>query len=434
MSHLETSNIGVSGGDIKAESTTLFDSITPKSLSSLSHISQSTPLSLDLMSIQDSAFKSHIDTQDSCISHSSQPRYSNFHLRDIFGNYHRFFRPYTHTTQECIVRILPHAYCYTNDEIIFTKSKKSLISHTSWRIHPFSPPSPKSWRIKNIYKILQLCKRWLKFYIKALFAKRYTKVALLTRQVQDCYGHFIYEFMAGYYQLKLAQKQDSSIEVDYYILPLNLPFQRQMYEILGIPESKIIPSYPNQLICADMLIVPTLLADYEILEYRKYTHFGGFIAPLIFNDMYQYLLPSYLQPKPNPTRKIFLIRPRDSNRNIENISEVEAIFQSFGYEIILPDMLSLKQQILLFASSNTIASMHGSGLDNVIFANKGIKVFEIFSQYYHDKSPQTKALARGCKYFYMVGYTSDISMHPQQESVYIPIDKLKIALRIIEVS
>ena len=47
-----------------------------------------------------------------------------FIFRDIFGKLSRFFRAYTHHTLECKVRILPYAYAYTHQEIVFTRSKK----------------------------------------------------------------------------------------------------------------------------------------------------------------------------------------------------------------------------------------------------------------------------------------------------------------------
>lgn len=131
-------------------------------------------------------------------------------------------------------------------------------------------------------------------------------------------------------------------------------------------------------------------------------------------------------------KKIFLTRPKDSNRNIDNLTEIETLLEQFGYKIVLPDNLSLKEQIELFSSVTHIVSMHGAGLYNVFFSTKDTKIFEIFPQYYHNTSTQYIALARGCKYSYMVGETHDTSMHPQQENVYINPEKLKLALQIFE--
>ena len=82
----------------------------------------------------------------------------------------------------------------------------------------------------------------------------------------------------------------------------------------------------------------------------------------------------------------------------------------------------------LFSQAKIIASVHGAGLTNLLFAAKGIKIFEIFPQYYHDNGPQLLALMRECRYSYMIGRTEDTSMHPQQEHVFIDTDELKLAL------
>ena len=348
---------------------------------------------------------------------------------DCFGNVHHFFRPYAHKTLECKVRILPFGYCYSDDEIVWTKSKRALLSHTSLRAHPLAPASKADSHLKRLITTLRNAKKWLKFYCSALFCKpRNAKIALLYRYVGDHYGHFIKETMAGYYQLQLA-----NIEPDFYILPLNTTFQKQMYALLGIPEEKIIPTHSHTLICAKQLILPTLIADYEMVEYRKHAHSRSFILPPFIYTMYDPIIARLLKiahtnPHSPLPKKIFLARPKDSNRNIINHAAVEKVFQDFGYEIVVSDTLSLEQQIILFASASAVASMHGAGLDNTIFAKEGTKVFEIFPKYYHDGAEQIIALARQCKYDYIVGETSDLSPHPQQENVYINPNKLAQAL------
>lgn len=117
-------------------------------------------------------------------------------------------------------------------------------------------------------------------------------MALLSRQVEDNYGHFLHEVIAGFHQLKLI-----NLTPDFYILPLNTPFQKQMYDLLGIPLKNIIPSSPNTLIQVRQLIIPTLMADYEFVEYRKHSHTCTFAQPLFSYFMYDYLLPQTSQKK-----------------------------------------------------------------------------------------------------------------------------------------
>ena len=275
---------------------------------------------------------------------------------------------------------------------------------------------------------MRLSKNWLKLFYAPFYARKIIKlsgsVALLTRDVGDNYGHFINEVMMGLYQIRLSKKK-----VDFYILPQNYSFQKELAKILGINESQIIPATKSHLIFAQELIIPTLLNEYEIVEYRKYTHFRIFYQPSLVKHLYAEILS---QSSILPTRKIFFTRPKDSNRNIINNDEVEAIFKELGFEIILPDSLSIQKQIELMQECKILAGMHGSSLINSIFLNKHATLFELFSEYYHDNCPHYIALAKGCKYFYMIGKTPDTSMHPQQENTYIEPNTLRKALENIK--
>ncbi len=220
----------------------------------------------------------------------------------------------------------------------------------------------------------------------------------------------------------------SKIEIDYFIFPQKLSFQRELAKIFGI-ENKIIPSEQNSCLQAKNLILPTLFTDYEIVEYRGILHYRHIYYFNFLNTLYS----DYIhQNTNNPIRKIFLKRPENSNRNFSNAKEVEAIFQEFGFEIILPDSMSLKDQIELFSQTLCLASLHGSGLDNVLFMHKETFVFEIFSESYFDASPQSKALIKKCHYFYLIGETQDTSTHPQFENTYLNPERLKEALKILD--
>lgn len=294
-------------------------------------------------------------------------------------------------------------------------------------MHPLELPKNLS-TLKTFIKALKLSKKWFKLFLLPLYTGKIIRLngsaALLTRDVGDNYGHFIVEVMMGLYQIQLSKKKP-----DFYILPQNHSFQKELVKLLGISESQIIPADKNKLVFAKELIIPTLLNDYEIIEYRKHTHFRILSQPRILRELYTEILS---HSSGSPSRKIFFARPKNSNRNITNASEVEAVFEEFGFEIILPDSLSIKKKIQLLQETKILAGMHGAGIINSIFLNKQATLFELFSEYYHDNIPQYTALARGCKYFYMVGKTSDTSMHPQQENTYINPDTLRKALEIIK--
>ncbi|MDL0081137.1 glycosyltransferase family 61 protein [Helicobacter sp. XJK30-2] len=379
------------------------------------------------ISLESTFSQSH--SSSSTILESQTPKpYSNFHFQDIFGNFHRFFRPYTYRFRALFVRVYPQGYCYSDDsEIVITKSHKAIISQTSYPTHAFALPKGASLARKILESIKQ-CKLWARFYYQRLFKLHRVNGSLALLHQATNYYHFLSESIAA-----LEQIRRSGLEPDYYLLAQDMPYQRQMWQILQIPESKILPLSPSRLIQAKSLIVPTLIANFESVEWRDGILLSRTLAlPMLLQQFYKNfakLLPPQESPK---KRKIFLTRPSGSNRHLENTKEVESIFTAFGYEIILPDDLSLVEQACMARESSIIASMHGAGLSNAFFMQEGAVVFEIFPQYYHYSCPQFCALLMGCRYFYMVAQTTDTTPHPQQESAYVCPKELQKALQKLE--
>lgn len=359
--------------------------------------------------------------------------YNNFHFQDIFGNFHRFFRPYTYRFRELKLRIYPNAYCYSdNSEILITKSYRAIISQTSYPTHAFALPRNAS-KARKILESLKQCKLWARFCYERLFKLHRVNGSLALLHQSTNYYHFLAESIGALEQIRQIQLQSDACQIDYYLLDTSMPYQREMWHLLGIPESKILPLRPHRLIQASQIIIPTFMANFEHVEYRDGILWSRALAlPMLLQQFYKNfakLLPPQESPK---KRKIFLTRPSGSNRHLENTKEVESIFTAFGYEIILPDDLSLVEQACMARESSIIASLHGAGLSNAFFMQEGAVVFEIFSGHYHDPGPQFCALLMGCRYFYMVATTTDTSAHPQQESAYVCPHLLQKALQKLE--
>lgn len=308
--------------------------------------------------------------------------------------------------------------------------------------------------------IAKQLKKWAQFYAQKP-QKLDARIAILHQSTN--YFHFLSESIAALAQVR-AFARENNVEIDFYTMDSSVPFQAQMWEILGIPKEKILPPHPRKLYQAKALIIPTLTANTETVEYRSRILWSrAFALPFILRDFYSDFAARIAQDSrnldsrdssdsdshdlqdskqdsrdsqdsrtSNPTRKIFLTRPKSSNRNFENLSEIEGIFRDFGYEIILPDALSLINQARLCHEAKILASMHGAGLANAFFMQKGACVFELFSAHYFDPGAQSVALLMHLRYFYAVGRTKNLDAHPQQESAYFAPEALKTALARIE--
>lgn len=75
--------------------------------------------------------------------------------------------------------------------------------------------------------------------------------------------------------------------------------------------------------------------------------------------------------------KIFVTRK--GRRRFDNQEELEQIAREKGYEVVETEGMSVSDQIRLYQSARVIASNHGAGLTNILFASRGAKVVELFS-------------------------------------------------------
>lgn len=353
---------------------------------------------------------------------------SNYNLRDIFGNYHRFFKPYSHKTIPLYLRTLDNGYCYNYDEIIFTKNKKIVAEHTSLRIHPMLPQESDGSRIKKIYYKLKSMKSYLKFYLHTFRAKKINgSVLLLSRNgLEKNYGHFLIETMINYHLAKNAIKN-----IDYIILDTSLKFQQEIIELLKIPKEKLISVKDRYLIQAEKLLVPTILADWEYIDLRHYLHYGAIGTSSKITNFYRENKEICNFSK-KPSLKLFISRKNAQFRYIENNDNVEKIFKDNGFQIIDDKAIPLKELINLSNQSIVIAGIHGAGLTNIIFAPKNSHIFVLETEYFHDNYFVTLASSLNINYHYMIGETKDTSVHPRIENAYFNENKLKEALKILD--
>lgn len=81
------------------------------------------------------------------------------------------------------------------------------------------------------------------------------------------------------------------------------------------------------------------------------------------------------------TRRLYVSR-RDAGSKgdwITNEAEVEALFRSRGFEILVMSECPLEEQVRLFREAAVVAGLSGAGLTDIVFASPGIHVIVILS-------------------------------------------------------
>jgi hypothetical protein len=116
-----------------------------------------------------------------------------------------------------------------------------------------------------------------------------------------------------------------------------------------------------------------------------------------------WLRERFVRQVPRPRLRIYLTR-REHARKVTNEDEVVALLRPLGFEVVDPGMLSLDEQIAMFADAEVVVAPHGGALTNVVFGQAAV-VIEIFDPDYIN--PCYYALADRCdhEYWYVVGQT-----------------------------
>ena len=76
-----------------------------------------------------------------------------------------------------------------------------------------------------------------------------------------------------------------------------------------------------------------------------------------------------------PHRKIFVLRPNAVTRRIENSDEL--LLNLKGWETVVLENMSIKEQMKPFAESTHVLAAHGAGLINLLWCQPGTKVIEV---------------------------------------------------------
>lgn len=79
----------------------------------------------------------------------------------------------------------------------------------------------------------------------------------------------------------------------------------------------------------------------------------------------------------NGGRRLFVDRAVARGRTPTNRSEIVAFLQARGFEVIDPEALSPRQQVVRFARASTIVGIMGAAMTNVVFSPPGSRILDI---------------------------------------------------------
>ncbi len=227
------------------------------------------------------------------------------------------------------------------------------------------------------------------------------------------YFHWITECLPRLFIMKDKIKEYT------LLLPNDLSeYQKKTLEPFNLEKTAHIQS--NELNYIPNLIMPSHLA-------RSGNYYNKVIA-----DFSEFMTNHFGRNSANSSskRKIYISRKKAPRRKIINEEEVERLFKNYGFECICMEDYCFEEQVLLCSECETIASMHGAGLTNMLFMPKGGKILEfrhsddtIRNCYF------TLASELSHSYYYLICHKDNEEETPTTANAIINISKLESVLK-----
>lgn len=188
-------------------------------------------------------------------------------------------------------------------------------------------------------------------------------VAVLASPGANNFHHWLYDNIP---RLHLIAEAGLLKEIDFFLLDYqNLPFQNEVLKILGIPVEKILNCNGNWTfhIKAKTLVVPSLPSRL------------GVISDWTINYLRKLVLPSIQEN--TGSKRIYVSRKKAPTRKIINETALLSFLFQHGFIEYFAEDNSLADTAKLFSEASFVVGVHGSGLSNLVFASKGVKVIDI---------------------------------------------------------
>ena len=210
---------------------------------------------------------------------------------------------------------------------------------------------------------------------KKLFCRKIKGQSIYCGEFLEHWGHFLLESTTRlWYVVKNRQPNQKLIFVARKGLKLTGNF-KHFFEILGVsPKDVILITKPTKL---ESVIVPeasSALGNYYTKEFADpFIQIQKNVAEEITDTA--------------PAKRLYLSRRKCKIRFIMGEESIENVFKENGFQIVYPELLSLKELIALFQNAEYVAGISGTAMHNALFCPPTTKLI-ILNRTVHFNQPQ----------------------------------------------
>ncbi len=178
------------------------------------------------------------------------------------------------------------------------------------------------------------------------------------------YGHFITETLSPFWGLQ--HSKNANVVFHPFIFGYApMPFMSAFFEAFNIDPEKI---FVVRDVCEfDTLIIPERTFHLNSAVHERYQQ--------IISEIIRF----HVGEEPLRTRRIFLSRSKlpPNSREIANGAEIDHLFESLGFEVIHPQMLTTREQLSIYGTTKIMIGFAGSALHNGVFLDDRCLLIEL---------------------------------------------------------
>ena len=182
----------------------------------------------------------------------------------------------------------------------------------------------------------------------------------------DAFYHFVLENLP---RALLAEKAGFK---GRYLVPAGRRFVHEALALIGIGAERII-EWHQQSCTVDRLFVSSAVPGHDM------PYYPGLVSML----RAALLQGAGVSSGATSKRRLMVLRQDyGQGRRLSNLEEVSSLTAPYGFEPILFDKLSLKEQIRTAAEASALIGPHGAGFVHTMFMQPASLIIEFFSSYY----------------------------------------------------
>lgn len=170
-----------------------------------------------------------------------------------------------------------------------------------------------------------------------------------------------------------------------------VPWRRELLNLLGITERRVVTLRPYEAVRAETLLVPDVA--------RSTQHPARRGSPEVLDWLRARIgVPALAKGDTPAAPKLYIGRSDADRRRLLNEAALLRVLEPHGFVSILPGRYTVAEQIALFARASAVVALHGAAVTNIVFCAPETPVLEIFTPWHGTHAFGLIAAAAGLPY------------------------------------